>query len=163
MWRVQRGTKARRQILVSTHSYEMLSDKGIRPSEILILEPGRGEGTQVRNVGDVPELRDLIRNGLSPADSVLPRTRPASLEQLSFFRPFSRHAVESTALHGGRHKLSPANYPNTSAHAFSRKPARATPSPRTKGRLTSMPLPARRSRASSSVIPGSLSLSPWAR
>lgn len=85
MWRVQRGNKARRQLFVSTHSYEMLSDKGIRPSEILILEPGRGEGTQVRNVGDVPELRDLIQNGLSPADSVLPRTRPANLEQLTFF------------------------------------------------------------------------------
>ncbi|MBK1834155.1 ATP-binding protein [Roseibacillus ishigakijimensis] len=85
MWRVQRETKTKRQLFVSTHSYEMLSDKGIRPSEILILEPSQGEGTKVSNVADIPELRTLLQNGLSPADSVLPRTRPGNLQQLSLF------------------------------------------------------------------------------
>ena len=85
MWRVQRQSKVRRQVFISTHSYEILSDRGIRPEEILLLQPGKGEGTKVRAGSEIPEIREMIRNGLTPADSVLPYTRPQNLEQLSLF------------------------------------------------------------------------------
>lgn len=85
MWRIQRQTKQRRQIFVSTHSYEMLSDKGIRADEILLLQPGLGEGTQVRPVTEVAQVNDLMASGLTPADAVLPFTRPQHLEQLHLF------------------------------------------------------------------------------
>ena len=76
MWRIQRQTKQRRQVFVSTHSYEMLSDRGIRADEILLLQPGLGEGTQVRPVTEVAQVNDLMASGLTPADAVLPFTRP---------------------------------------------------------------------------------------
>jgi predicted ATPase len=85
MWRIQRQSKQRRQLFVSTHSYELLTDKGIRPDEILLLQPGFGEGTQVKAVAEVDEVSDLIRAGLTPADAVLPFTRPKHLEQLTLF------------------------------------------------------------------------------
>ena len=83
MWRVQRQSRIRRQVFISTHSHEMLSDKGIRPEEILLLQPGQGEGTQVRTGFEIPEIRRMIDSGLTPADSVLPYTCPQNLEQLS--------------------------------------------------------------------------------
>lgn len=85
MWRIQRQTKQRRQLFVSTHSYELLSDKGIRPEEILLLQPGLGEGTQVRPVTEVAQVSDLMASGLTPADAVLPFTRPQQLDQLNLF------------------------------------------------------------------------------
>ena len=85
MWRIQRQSKQRRQLFVSTHSYELLSDRGIRPDEILMLRPGYGEGTQVDPVTQIAEVRELIVNGLTPADAVLPFTRPKNLEQLDLF------------------------------------------------------------------------------
>ena len=64
----------------------MLSDNGIRAEEILLLLPNEGEGTQVQPVSENVEVRDLIRSGLTPADAVLPFTRPGSIEQLSLFK-----------------------------------------------------------------------------
>ena len=85
MWRVQRQAKQRRQVFLSTHSFELLSDKGIRPEEILLLQPGLGEGTTVRSVIEVDEVNDLIDAGLAPADAVLPFTRPRQLDLLNKF------------------------------------------------------------------------------
>jgi len=85
MWRVQRDSRIRRQVFISTHSYEMLSDEGIRPEEILLLHPGQGEGTRVRAASEIRQIREMMQNGLTPADSVLPSTRPANLEQLTLF------------------------------------------------------------------------------
>lgn len=78
--RVQR--KRRRQILVSTHSWDLLSDKGIDGEEVLILEP-KSEGTAVRRGSDDPEVRRLLASGLSAADAAMPRTAPPQLRQLN--------------------------------------------------------------------------------
>ncbi len=85
MWKIQRQTKQRRQLFVSTHSYEMLSDCGILPEQILLLRPGEGDGTRVDPVSGIAQVRDLMINGLTPADAVFPFTRPANLNQLSLF------------------------------------------------------------------------------
>ena len=78
------GRKAGRQIIVSTHSAELLSDEGIEASEVILLLPS-SEGTVVKNAeGDV-EIRELLEGGLSMADAVLPRTTPVHVQQLSLF------------------------------------------------------------------------------
>jgi predicted ATPase len=74
--------RAGRQILVSTHSNDLLRDEGIGLDEVLVLQPS-AEGTTIRPAGDFGEVKDLLDGGLSLAEAVLPRTRPAHAEQLS--------------------------------------------------------------------------------
>jgi predicted ATPase len=73
-----------RQILVSTHSHELLAEPGIGLDEVLLLKPG-SEGTEVRLALSLREIRDLLEGGASLADAVIPWTRPERAEQLSLF------------------------------------------------------------------------------
>jgi len=77
--RMQRRRK--RQIFVTTHSWEMLSEKGIGGEELLMLTP-KTEGTEVELAADIKEVRALLDAGLSVADAAIPRTIPSGLEQL---------------------------------------------------------------------------------
>jgi len=80
--RVQRGYG--RQILVSTHSAEMLRDEGIGLDEVLLLLPG-DEGTTVAAAQSFREISDLVEGGLTLADAVIPYTRPERVHQLTLF------------------------------------------------------------------------------
>lgn len=82
LYRLQR--EKRRQIFLSTHSFEMLSDPGIQGTEILLLTPDQ-EGTQVKSAAADPEIRAILEAGLSPADVVIPHTEPKTLNQLEMF------------------------------------------------------------------------------
>jgi predicted ATPase len=68
-------SKTKRQVILSTHSPDLLSDKGIGGEEVLILIPGP-EGTHVQVASSKKEIRDLLEGGLSIADAVLPVTNP---------------------------------------------------------------------------------------
>jgi len=81
-YRLQR--KRRRQIFVSTHSGDLLSEKGIGGEEVIALRPGK-EGTIVELASSVDEVRNSLEAGLSVADVVLPRTTPSNLGQLDLF------------------------------------------------------------------------------
>lgn len=72
-----------RQILVSTHSSDLLQDEGIAPDEVLLLRP-TPEGTKVEVSTEVTEIKRLLDAGLTVAEAVLPSTRPPRAEQLSF-------------------------------------------------------------------------------
>jgi predicted ATPase len=73
-----------RQVLISTHSSDLLRDEGIGLDEALLLDPGP-EGTSVRLASGLKEIETLLEGGLSLADVVMPRTRPLSAEQLTLF------------------------------------------------------------------------------
>ena len=80
--RIQR--QSGRQVVISTHSKDLLEDEGIGLDEVLLLEPG-SEGTVVRRADSLQEIKVLLEGGLSLADAVIPRTRPERAEQLAFF------------------------------------------------------------------------------
>ena len=80
--RIQRRNK--RQIIVSTHSSDLLQDSGIGLDEVLLLIPDRG-GTQVKAASEFQEIRDLLAGGLTLADAVIPFTQPKDAEQLTLF------------------------------------------------------------------------------
>lgn len=84
MWRVQRRPKYIRQIFVSTHSSELLSDEGIAPDEVLLLLPFQ-QGTDVRVGVSYPEIRLELEAGLTIAEVVIPRTEPPEIQQLALF------------------------------------------------------------------------------
>jgi predicted ATPase len=78
------GRKAGRQILVSTHSQNLLEDEGIAPEEILMLEPTQ-EDTKVFVASEDGQVSALVENGESVAEAVIPQTAPQRVEQLAFF------------------------------------------------------------------------------
>ncbi len=80
---IQRSQKKQaRQILVSTHSSDLLKDEGIAPDEVLLLRPTR-DGTTVEVSRDNTEIKQLLDAGLPLVDAILPHTRPPGAEQLS--------------------------------------------------------------------------------
>lgn len=79
--RIQRRTG--RQIIASTHSNELLRE-GVGLDEVILLEP-TSEGTSVKPASEFKEIRELLEGGISLAETVMPRTRPANAEQLSLF------------------------------------------------------------------------------
>lgn len=80
--RIQR--KRKRQIFISTHSWELLSEKGIGGEEIVMLTPS-SEGTVVEVASSNQEVRDLLNAGLTAADVALPRTAPRQFKNLPLF------------------------------------------------------------------------------
>jgi predicted ATPase len=69
------------QVILSTHSADLLSDKGIGGEEVLLLRPGP-EGTEVKVASSIREIRYLLEAGLSIADAVLPETVPQDIHQM---------------------------------------------------------------------------------
>jgi predicted ATPase len=76
--------KSGRQVLLSTHSADLLRDQGIGLDEVLLLLPDT-EGTSVRPASSFDEIKALLDSGLSMADAVIPRTSPEQAEQLALF------------------------------------------------------------------------------
>lgn len=79
MYRLQRQKK--RQIVLSTHSADLLLDKGIGGEEVLLLVPSR-EGTNIIPASSMREIRDLLEGGFSIGEAVLPITSPPKVDQL---------------------------------------------------------------------------------
>lgn len=80
--RIQSSKKGRRQVIITTHSEALLSNPGIDPSGIVLLESGP-EGTLARTVDPVETA--ALDAGLTVAEVVLPKTRPASVNQLGLW------------------------------------------------------------------------------
>jgi predicted ATPase len=84
IYRILRDSKKKRQVIISTHSAELLSDLSISGDEVLLLTPS-AEGTEVSLASSIEEVRHLLEAGVSVADAVLPRTSPKRVEQLGLF------------------------------------------------------------------------------
>jgi len=80
--RIQRRTG--RQIIVSTHSSDLLQDEGIGLDEVVLLQPG-DEGTSLRLADGLPTVKSLVGGGISLAEAIMPQTRPDKVEQLALF------------------------------------------------------------------------------
>lgn len=80
--RLQR--KQARQVLMSTHSSDLLRDSGIGLDEVILLRPGP-EGTTVAPASSNAEIRTLLEGGLTIAEAVLPWTKPMGADQLPMF------------------------------------------------------------------------------
>jgi len=77
--RVRRPTKRRRQLMLSTHSQALLESKGIDGRGVLRLER-INEGTKI--ISPTAEELDLLKDGLSPAEVLLPKSHPRSAGQI---------------------------------------------------------------------------------
>ena len=71
-----------RQVILSTHSPEMLGDEGIGLDEVLVLTPEM-EGTRVGKASDIEQITLLMEGGMRLADAILPYTAPRDSGQLT--------------------------------------------------------------------------------
>lgn len=78
------GRKTKRQVIISTHSDDLLRAEGISPEEVLLLVPGEN-GTEVREAHRDAEIAALLQGGVTVAVAVLPRTAPENATQLPLF------------------------------------------------------------------------------
>lgn len=79
-YRINRSRKEPRQIVISTHSEDMLRDEGIGPEEVLRLEPS-SQGTLLLPPDEAD--RRAMAAGLTAADVLMPRAAPESISQLT--------------------------------------------------------------------------------
>jgi predicted ATPase len=76
--------KAVRQLFVTTHADALLRDPGVGPREVLRLVPGEN-GVDVVGTSD-EDCRAMKEGGLTAADILLPKTRPANIERMEIGR-----------------------------------------------------------------------------
>lgn len=76
--------KRTRQVLISTHSSELLTDRGIGPEELVLLVP-TPEGTEVKLAAADAEIVTLLEAGESPGSVAVAQTSPAGAAQLALF------------------------------------------------------------------------------
>jgi len=79
-YKIQQQKK--RQVIMTTHSSDLLNNKGIGLDEILLLMPAV-EGTKLAPASSFFEMKNLIKNGSLPGDVVTPKTQPQNIDQLS--------------------------------------------------------------------------------
>lgn len=79
--KMQREKKGR-QVILTTHSYDMLSNMGIGENEVLLLR-NTNEGTEIVNITDVEQIKSILAAGFSVADAVLPQSAPQEIRNLS--------------------------------------------------------------------------------
>jgi predicted ATPase len=74
--------KARRQILISTHSSAILDNKAIDARFVLRLVPAK-EGTEIHSIDE--KEKALILSGFSPAEIILTQVHPKKILQMELF------------------------------------------------------------------------------
>ena len=78
--RAQKAAKGR-QVILTTHSEHLLTDAGIAPEEVILIQPAE-EGSRVMAGGSQQEIVDLMQAGIPASEAVMPKTET---RQLSLF------------------------------------------------------------------------------
>jgi len=80
--KIGQKTKKYRQVIISTHSWELLDNRSIGGNEVLMIDPN-GEGSKIEIASSRKNIKTLLESGMTVADAVLPLTKPSSVTQLS--------------------------------------------------------------------------------
>lgn len=80
----QMQRRSGRQVIVSSHSADLLRDEGIGLDEVLLLRPDP-EGTRVEAATKLEHAKALVEGGIPLSDVLVPETRPPKPQQLAFF------------------------------------------------------------------------------
>ncbi len=82
IWQIQRQAKYKRQVFITTHSEALLQDKSIDPREVIRLEPTQ-DGTRIVEASE--QDKELVKAGYSVAETMLPKVKPANIDQFPLF------------------------------------------------------------------------------
>jgi predicted ATPase len=84
IYRITSKKKKRQQILISTHSIDLLSNAGIAGEEVLVFEPGK-KGTEIKPSSSFEDIRLLLESGLKPSEIMVPLIRPKDIVEMELF------------------------------------------------------------------------------
>jgi predicted ATPase len=76
--------KKKQQLIISTHSPDLLSDGGIGAEEILLFKPEKEE-TIIVSAADNKDIRALLESGFAPSEAVIPHTDPEQFTMRKLF------------------------------------------------------------------------------
>lgn len=80
--KIQRTKAEDRQVILTTHSYDILSNEGIAGNEVVLLCP-TAEGTEVRSINDIDTIKAALDAGFTVADTVIPYSKPEGVEAIN--------------------------------------------------------------------------------
>ncbi|MCQ3806730.1 MAG: AAA family ATPase [Acidimicrobiaceae bacterium] len=72
------------QVILSTHSTDMLADEGLGLDEVVVLRPS-SEGTEAQTASEIAGIDDLLKAGMNLGEIVEPYTRPEGISELPRF------------------------------------------------------------------------------
>ena len=78
---LQRSGQETRQVLITTHSFDLLSDDGIGADEVVILRTG-ADSTQIQRADNVETIKKYLDAGFSMAEAVIPETSPENVNDM---------------------------------------------------------------------------------
>jgi len=80
IYKLQKPRK--RQVIISSHSSDLLNDKGISLTEVVVLEPA-SEGTKASVAANIEDVKQMLSAGMAPGSAILPRIKPRNIQQLT--------------------------------------------------------------------------------
>ena len=80
MYELDKATRRKRQVFISTHSADLIWDKSISAEEVIILKPGN-ESSEAVLASSNTEIRGLLESGFPMSDIILQYTAPESMKQ----------------------------------------------------------------------------------
>ncbi|MBI5373299.1 MAG: AAA family ATPase [Sphingobacteriales bacterium] len=81
IYKLQRRKGRIRQVIISTHSYDILNSPGIGGNETIVLSPTK-EGTRIDTAIEMNDVKDYLEAGLSIAEAVIPKVAPKNIQQI---------------------------------------------------------------------------------
>jgi predicted ATPase len=89
IYKFQKKRKGVRQVIVTTHSYDLLNTQSISSNEIIMLENNEKGGTSIKSAAYNKRVVAQIRAGFTPAEAAFPLIAPKdvaeSFAQLNLF------------------------------------------------------------------------------
>lgn len=79
--RLQKNSKRKRQVILTTHSHDFLADQAIQADEVILLESMDGF-TNAQNIDSDNDLKLLLKNGFNVAELVLPKAAPKDIKKI---------------------------------------------------------------------------------
>jgi len=79
--KIQRRKNVFRQVILTTHSFDLLSSEGIGTDEVIVLN-STDEGTQIKRANRLKDVKKYLEAGFSMAEAVIPRTKPKDIKRI---------------------------------------------------------------------------------
>jgi predicted ATPase len=85
IYKLQKKKSNKRQVIITTHSHELLNNSGISAEEVLLIIADGEEGSRILSSASLPEVKQYLFAGNTIGDLVLSRTAPNNINQLTLF------------------------------------------------------------------------------
>jgi len=85
IYKLQKKKSGRRQVIVTTHSHEILNNQGISAEEVLLITTEGEEGSKIISSASLPEVKAYLKTGNTIGDFVISRTAPKNIHQLTLY------------------------------------------------------------------------------